>query len=78
MLAFLGEMRPVELLVILVIALLLFGYKLPGVARSLGLSISAFKKGVSLTAKRSLDQKHRCLPPAAPPANSAKPGTVQK
>jgi len=36
---------PVELLVILLVALLLFGHRLPSVARSLGQSINEFKKG---------------------------------
>jgi sec-independent protein translocase protein TatA len=37
---------PIGLLVILIIALLFFGHKLPSVARSLGSSVSEFKKGV--------------------------------
>jgi sec-independent protein translocase protein TatA len=44
--AFLGNMSPVELLVILVVALLVFGHKLPSVARSLGSSVTEFKKAV--------------------------------
>ena len=36
-----------ELLVILLIILLLFGRRLPGVARSLGQGISSFKKGLN-------------------------------
>jgi sec-independent protein translocase protein TatA len=35
-----------EILVILVIALVLFGHKLPDVARSLGRGMIEFKKGV--------------------------------
>ena len=35
-----------ELLIFAVIVLLLFGSRLPGVMRSMGSSISAFKKGV--------------------------------
>jgi sec-independent protein translocase protein TatA len=36
-----------ELLVILVVALMLFGGRLPDVARSLGRTVSDFKKGLS-------------------------------
>ncbi len=35
-----------ELLVILVIALLIFGKRLPDIARSVGKSLSSFKKGL--------------------------------
>jgi len=35
-----------ELLIILVIVLLLFGRKIPGLARSLGSGITEFKKGL--------------------------------
>jgi sec-independent protein translocase protein TatA len=44
---FLGSPGPAELLVIGMIALLLFGKRLPEVARSLGKGIVEFKKGVS-------------------------------
>lgn len=37
---------PTELWIILGIALLLFGHRLPGMARSLGSSIVEFKKGL--------------------------------
>jgi sec-independent protein translocase protein TatA len=36
-----------EWLIVLVIVLLLFGRRLPGVARSLGQGISSFKKGLN-------------------------------
>jgi sec-independent protein translocase protein TatA len=36
-----------ELLIVLVIALVLFGHRLPSMMRSLGKSVTEFKKGVS-------------------------------
>lgn len=38
--------HPVELLIVGIVALLLFGKRLPEVARSLGKGITEFKKGV--------------------------------
>jgi sec-independent protein translocase protein TatA len=40
-------MGPLELLIVLVVALLLFGNRLPSVARSLGRSMVEFKKGMN-------------------------------
>ncbi len=37
---------PLEIIVILVVALLIFGKRLPDIARSMGKSLTAFKKGI--------------------------------
>jgi len=43
---FFGAPGPVELLVIALIILLLFGNRLPSVMRSLGKGVTEFKKGI--------------------------------
>lgn len=44
---FLGNANPMELMILGLIALLLFGKRLPEVAKSLGKGIVEFKKGLS-------------------------------
>lgn len=46
LLGFLPNLSPMELMIIGVVAVLLFGSKLPSVARSLGKSMSEFKRGM--------------------------------
>ena len=43
---FLGGVGPTEMLIIMVVAVLLFGKRLPDVGRSLGKGLMEFKKGV--------------------------------
>ncbi len=57
---------PVALIVLLVIALLVFGKRLPEVARSLGKGIVEFKKGV----KGIEEEVDRPLPPPSQPTYS--------
>jgi sec-independent protein translocase protein TatA len=49
MLAFLGNLGPLEWVVILIVALLLFGRRLPEVGKSFGQGIREFKKGLKET-----------------------------
>ena len=45
--AFLGTFGPMEMALLAGVCLLLFGNRLPSVMRSLGKSVTEFKKGVS-------------------------------
>lgn len=62
-LALIGPIGTPELLIILVVALLMFGGRLPEVAKSLGKSVNQFKRGL----KEVDDDVSRPDPPPAPP-----------
>lgn len=53
---------PFQMMIVLVVALLLFGNRLPSVMRSLGKSVTEFKKGVNdidSEVKQSIDQAEK-------------------
>jgi sec-independent protein translocase protein TatA len=73
-LAFLQNIGPMEWVIIMVIALLLFGRRLPEVGRSLGKGIVEFKKGL-----KDLDSDVEAAanrPATAPAATSAHATTL--
>ena len=57
-----------ELLVILVVVLLLFGHRLPGMARSLGSGITEFKRGLK-DGNKPADGSAPSTPPSRTPEN---------
>lgn len=71
-LAFFQNIGPVGLVIILIIALIIFGKRLPDVARSMGKGIVEFKKGLR-GVEDELDQAGHDSPPPAPPAAAAPP-----
>lgn len=71
-LAFLQNMGVFEWGVILIIALLIFGHKLPSLARSMGSSVSEFKKGV----KEGEDDVNN--PSGSPATPAATPPAAEK
>lgn len=62
-----------ELIIILIVALLLFGKRLPDIMRGMGSSVREFKKGMEEAAPSA---QPPAPPPAAPPA--APPGAVAR
>ena len=65
---------PFELVVIAIVALLIFGRRLPDVARSVGKSIVEFKRGMK-DVKDDLDQQSRLEPPPKSPALGSTPSS---
>ena len=47
LLAFLNQLGPMEMMVVGFVALLIFGNRLPSVMRSLGKSVTEFKRGMT-------------------------------
>ena len=65
---------PLELVVIAIFALLIFGRRLPDVARSVGKSIIEFKRGMK-DVKDDIDQQSRLEPPPKSPALGSTPNS---
>jgi sec-independent protein translocase protein TatA len=64
--------NPLDLAVIAIIALLLFGKRLPDLAKSLGKSIVEFKKGLNQTTDEIKKASQVDAPPDTPEIPSAK------
>jgi sec-independent protein translocase protein TatA len=63
-----------EWIILLIVALLIFGHKLPSVMRSLGSSVGEFKKGVrdsDIEAKSDAGKTPQTAPPSAPAQTTA-------
>ncbi|MEM1072138.1 MAG: twin-arginine translocase TatA/TatE family subunit [Planctomycetota bacterium] len=80
-LALFPQIGPLEVGILLLAGLLLFGRRLPEVGRGLGRSITEFKRGLKdVTDDVDDAAKDAASPPeqlpASPPASNAVPGTV--
>ncbi len=77
MIAMFGMPGGMEMVVVLVIALLIFGRRLPDVARSVGKSIVEFKKGIR-DVKDDIDDQSRLDSTTTPtPDDKPKPESKQ-
>ena len=70
-LAFMGLPGGTEFIVIALIALLLFGSRLPKVAKGLGRSIVEFKKGIKGVGDEIEDASDESAPSSQPPAGKS-------
>jgi sec-independent protein translocase protein TatA len=75
-LAFIPNIGPLELIVLLVILLLLFGRRLPEVGRSVGRGIVEFRKGLH-GIEREIEDATR-EPPAAPRQEPPRPPLTER
>ena len=64
-LAFFGNLGAPELLFCLIIGLLVFGRRLPEIARSMGKSIVEFKRGMK-DVRDDIEEQSRLEPPSTP------------
>jgi len=65
-LAFLNQVGPLELILIAVVALILFGGRLPEVGRNIGRSLAQFKKGLQ-DMREEIEREE-------PPEGTSRPG----
>lgn len=77
MVAFINGLSPMHMLFFMVVALLLFGSRLPDVARSIGKAITEFKRGLKDAGNDEVEpQEREKLKPA--PTNSVERSETQR
>lgn len=70
LLGFIGGIGPVEMIIVGIIAVLLFGKRLPEVGRSLGRGITEFKRGIKEVQDEVEEVRTATTSPYVPPARS--------
>jgi sec-independent protein translocase protein TatA len=80
MLAFLNALSPWHLLFVGIVAILLFGNRLPEVARSLGRSVNEFKRGLKEVKDNFDDAANDAPPPEKlqPPPDKVESGKIEQ